>query len=127
MTRKLEQALIVILAAMLSGCESKSTAEWIEQLHSKDSAQRLHAVKALADRHQEASVVVPILAEALKDTDAFVRRDVAAALGKIGPDAKPAVPALLAAQGDKNASVRTQVARALQQIDPDSMRKSKKM
>jgi len=43
-------------------------------LRAKDSAERLHAIKALGQRGKEADVIVPALAGALRDEDAFVRR-----------------------------------------------------
>jgi HEAT repeat protein len=112
--------LAVCLAALLAGCGGKSADEWVGQLHSGDAAQRLHAVHALGDRGAEAPLVAPALAEALKDENAFVRRDAAAALGKIGPEAKPAVPALLAAHKDKERNVRKAAAEALKKIDPQA-------
>jgi HEAT repeat protein len=118
--RGLKALLAAGLAIVLSGCGGKPTAEWIQQLHGKEAAQRLHAVKALGERCAEADVVVPALAETLRDEDAFVRRDAAAALGKIGAGAKTAVPALLAAMQDRNAGVRQEAARALKRIDPEA-------
>ena len=116
----MKKYVILCLVALSAGCgRGKSTADWIEQLQSKDAAQRLHAVKALADRGKEA-VVVPALALALRDQDAFVRRDAAHALGRIGPEARPATPALVAALKDKNLGVRQAAAKALKQIDPDA-------
>ncbi len=109
--------LFAVLGMSLTGCGGKSTAEWIEQLQSKNSSERLHAVKALAARAKEAGVVAPALAEALKDEDAFVRRDAAQALGELGAGAKPAFSALLAAARDKNAEVRQRAAKALKRID----------
>jgi len=100
------------------GCAGRSTAEWIELTKSKDSAERLHAVKALAERTSEASTVVPALTDMLKDPDAFVRRDAAAALGRFGAQAKSAIPALLAAQSDKNPHVRDEAIKAIHEIDP---------
>jgi HEAT repeat protein len=112
--------LLLLLGSLLSGCGGKSTADWIGQLHAKESVQRLHAVKALAGRPAEAEVVVPALAEVLKDEDAFVRRDAARALGDIGPPAKPALPALLPALRDQHAPVRQAAAEALRKIDPEA-------
>src|SRR5438067_1190359 len=94
--------LLLALALLLGGCGGKSTADWVDQLHAKDSAQRLHAIKALARRPAEAEVVVPALAEALKDEDTFVRRDAARALGDLGPAAKSALSPLLLALRDKD-------------------------
>jgi HEAT repeat protein len=116
----MRKLLLVALAALLTGCAGKTTDEWIGQLRSGDGAQRLHAVKALADTGAEAPAVVPALAEALKDENAFVRRDAAVALGKIGPRAGPAVPGLLAARKEKERSVRKAAEEALKKIDPQA-------
>jgi HEAT repeat protein len=106
------------LALVLTGC-ADSTGELIAQLHAKDSADRLHAVKALGERPRHAERSVPALIEALKDEDAFVRRDAAYALGRFGADAKAASQALAAtARQDKNSHVRKAAADALKQIDP---------
>lgn len=110
--------LTIGLVVVLAGCGGKSTGDWAAQLRSGDASQRLHAIRALEDRGAEAAVV-PALAEALKDENAFVRRDAARALGKVGPEARPAVPALLAAaRKDRERSVRKAVAEALKKIDP---------
>jgi HEAT repeat protein len=115
---------LLALVIGLGGCGAKSTADLIDQLHAKDSSQRLHAVKALATRASEAEVVVPALAEALKDEDTFVRRDTAKALGETGPAAKPALPALLVALRDKHPAVRKAAADALRKIDADAATKA---
>jgi HEAT repeat protein len=115
----MKKGLLVSLAIVLAGC-GPSAGERIEQLRSKDSAQRLHAVKALGERGGEADVVVPALVGALKDPDAFVRRDAAQALGKIGPQARTAVAALLAARKDKNVRVRLEASNAVKRIDPEA-------
>jgi len=110
---------------LLVGCSrGKSTADWLEKLHSQDSAVRLHAANALGERKAEAQAVVPALSEALKDRDAFVRREAAHSLGRIGPEAKQAVPALLAATQDRQPKVRQAAAQALKQIDPDGAGKT---
>jgi HEAT repeat protein len=116
----MKNLVLVALIALLAGCGGKSTTQWVEQLRSRDSAQRLHAAKALGDRASEAPVVVPALADALKDDDAFVRREAAHSLGKIGPDAKPASSALTAALRDRKPDVRKAAAESLKSIDPDS-------
>ena len=109
--------LLAVLGMPLVGCGGRSTGDWIEQLRSKSSAERLHAVKALGARGKDAAVVAPALADALKDENAFVRRDAAQALGELGGGAKPAVPALLVAARDRNAEVRRKAVKALKQID----------
>ena len=116
----MKKLLLVAFATLLAGCGGKSTGEWVEQLHSRDSAQRLHAAKALGDRGKEAPVAVPALADALKDEDAFVRREAAHSLGKFGPEAKPAATALAVALRDRKPDVRKAAAESLKNIDPDA-------
>jgi HEAT repeat protein len=113
--------LLPLCVVLLIGCSRMSTEECIEQLKSKDAAQRLHAVKALGERTAEAPRTVPALALALKDENAFVRRDAAAALGRIGPEAHGAVADLVAAGRDRNGKVRRAAADALQRIDPTAL------
>ena len=46
--------LISGLAIMLLGCgRRESTADWMDRLHSQDSATRLHAVKALGEKRPQ--------------------------------------------------------------------------
>jgi HEAT repeat protein len=120
----MRKLVVMSVVALLAGCGGKPTDEWVRQLHSGDAAERLHAVQALGGRAAEAPVVVPALAEALKDENAFVRRDAAVALGKIGPQAQPAVPALLAARKEKERSVRKAADEALKMIDPEAARRA---
>jgi HEAT repeat protein len=108
---------VVGVLVLLSGCGGKSTDDWVQQLRGGDASQRLHAIRALENRGEEATVVVPALAEALRDDNAYVRRDAAVALGKIGPGAGAAVPALLAARKDRERSVRKAAEEALGKID----------
>ncbi len=120
-------ALVAILALGACGCGgSKSTAEWIELSKSKDSAERSRAIGALAEKKSEAEVVIPALVEALKDTEAFARRDAARALGSFGAAASAAVPALRLASRDKNGHVRQAAKDALMRIAPDSPPETKK-
>src|SRR4029077_13066409 len=112
------------LLLLLAGC-SRSTGDWIEQLHAPDATARLHAVHALQERRGDTQQVVAALTAALKDEDAFVRRDAAHALGKFGPDAADATPALTAAAlRDHNAHVRKAAADAVKQIDPAAAKKA---
>jgi HEAT repeat protein len=110
--------LLLSVAVLVAGCGWKSTHDWVEQMHSADAAQRLHAAKALGGRRGEA--VALALAEALKDQDAFVRQEAAHSLGQIGPDARPAAPALVAALRDRKPAVRKAAAEALKSIDPEA-------
>jgi HEAT repeat protein len=102
----MKKLLLISGAFLLVGCGGKSTGEWVEQLRSRDSAQRLHAAKALGDRGTEAPVAVPALVDALRDEDAFVRREAAYSLGKIGPEARPAAPALMCAIASRTSARR---------------------
>jgi HEAT repeat protein len=108
------------LLLLAAGC-GKSTADLTAQLKAGDAVARLHAVHDLEGRKRESDVVVPALAEVLKDEDPYVRRDAARALGEFGPAAKPAVPALQAALGDKEPGVRKAAGDALRKIDPGAV------
>ncbi|GEM_PF-3302996 len=125
MRKRFPVILLTVLGITLYGCGGHSTKGWIEQLRPKNSAERLRAVKALGKKSREAEVVTPAIAVALKDEDAFVRRDAAEALGELGAGAKSAFSALLEAAGDKNADVRRQAAKALKRIDPEAAARSR--
>lgn len=116
----MRRLVLVALAAVLCGCGGRSTGDLVAQLHAQDSADRLHAIKALEARGSESEVVVPALAEALRDQDVFVRRDAARALGRLGPEAQGAVPYLVPGLRDRDRAVRKASARALVQIDPQA-------
>jgi HEAT repeat protein len=116
--RRLALAAALLAAA---GCgRGKTTQDWVAQMKDSDSAQRLRAVKAVAGSRSEAALVVPALAEALRDPNAFVRRDAAEALKKIGPEARPAVPAIVATLRDRNRTVRKAAVEALKSVDPET-------
>src|SRR5205085_11144308 len=103
----MRKVLMMCLVLLLTGCgQEKTTADWIAQLRDKDAARRLEAVKELGKREAELEVVVPALAEAVKDANGYVRRDAAVALGKLGPGASSAISALRTAKKDKERSVR---------------------
>jgi HEAT repeat protein len=106
------------------GC-SKSTGYWTAQAKSDDPSQRLHAIHALEGRVNDREVIVPVLIEALKDDNTYVRRDAARALGHFGGEAREAVPSLQARLRDKEPSVRKAAAGALQQIDPAALPKAR--
>ena len=107
---------------LLAGCGGKPTADWLEQLRSKDAAQRLHAIKALEKKSSEAATVVPALTQVLGDDDPFVRRDAAKALGQFGPEARPAMSALRPLLRDRNAGVRKAAVAALEAIEPGAVK-----
>jgi HEAT repeat protein len=105
---------------LLTGCgSSKSTGELIDLAKSQDSSDRTRAVLLLSERGTEADTVVPVLAAALKDENAFVRRDAARGLGRIGTAASAAIPELKTATRDRNQHVRQAATDALRQIAPD--------
>jgi HEAT repeat protein len=106
---------LLALLVVVAGC-GNSTNYWKEQMKSPDPVARLHAVHALRERVKEPAVV-PVLAEALKDEDTFIRRDAARALGKFGPTAKEAAPNLQAALKDREPSVRKAASESLKKID----------
>jgi HEAT repeat protein len=112
------------LLLLLAGC-GRSTGYWIEQLRAQNATDRLHAVHALQERRGDTQQVVAALTTALKDEDAFVRRDAAHALGKFGPDAADATPVLTAAAlRDHNAHVRKAASDAVKKIDPAAAKKA---
>ena len=63
-----------------------------------------------------AATAVPLLVEALKREEAFVRFEAARTLGLIGPRARAAIPALEAAQKDAPEHVGQAIAEALKEI-----------
>jgi HEAT repeat protein len=104
---------------LILGCDNKSTSAWVAQLQSKDSAERLHAIKALERKKSDAATIVPALTQALDDEDPFVRRDAAKALGRFGREARSALPTLTRLLRDQNAGVRKSAEEAVKKIDPD--------
>ncbi len=67
-------------------------------------------------RTQGAAEAVPCLAEALQNSQWFVRHAAAEVLGKIGPGAIKAVPHLVKAMADSNKKVRSAVKNALDNV-----------
>ena len=112
----------VCVSFTISGCGGSSTNELIEQSHSKNSADRSRAARVLGERASEADASVPVLAELLKDEDAFVRRDAARALGQFGSAARSSEASLQKATNDRNAHVRQSAQEALQKVNPTTPR-----
>jgi HEAT repeat protein len=110
----------VLMLCLLAcgGCGKKSTDELIQDLKSKQHADRLKAVRILPQRKGDAAKVVPGLIEALKDGDDDVRLSAAIGLGYFGDQAKDAIPALQAARADRDARIREAAGVALLRIDP---------
>jgi len=93
-------------------------------LKAKDVKTRIVAAEELGHigqvKKSYAEPAVPGLIEALKDSDAGVRKAAADALGKVDPNVQLAVPALVDALKDKAPPVRQAAATALGQIGPDA-------
>ena len=73
----------------------KTLKQWAEQLNKGTSLERGRAATALG-AGPFGKAPAPILAAALAQSDAHVRRCAILALGEMGPDAEKAVPALAA-------------------------------
>jgi HEAT repeat protein len=120
-------ALIVVFAAGCGGGPSyddKSMSQWLKDLKGRNTGQRRDAIRALGEigkREPSASLkIVPALVEALKDSEADVRRAAPAGLAKMGPNAKGAVPSLKEALSDSDKDVRSAALQALADIDPSN-------
>jgi HEAT repeat protein len=113
----MRRLLVLGLVALLAGCVSLSTDDWLRQLKDPDVVKRRQAIRELGSRTAEAPKIVPTLAEALRDESGYVRHDAALSLAKFGPDARGAVPALVTALKDKDQSVRKAAGAALKKID----------
>ncbi len=108
---------------VLSGCGRQKTPEaYAAQARAGEAAARLEAIRALAGS-ESADLVVPVMTDALKDSDYYVRRDAARALRKFRGEARQAVPALVVAARDQEPSVRRAATEALKEIDPEAARK----
>ncbi len=98
----------------------KTLDKYIGNLKHESVTVRREAVQMLGGI-QDISVV-PLLIEALKDSDPGVRWRSIYALKNIGADAKAAVPLLITALNDSNEEVREQVVQALKKIAPNLSR-----
>lgn len=89
-----------------------------KQLNDEDATDRLQCALLLVGRiGPEATAAVPVLLEALEDTDKSVRQVAAQALSRIGPAARDAMPALKAvSENDRVRKVRKAAASALESI-----------
>lgn len=106
---------LVALMTVTLGC-GKTTQEWADQAKDTDATQRLRAIHVLGTNTTEQERVLPVLIDALKDDNNYVRRDAARALAHFGPNAAPAVGALKERLRDPEPGVRKAVAYALAQI-----------
>lgn len=104
---------------MCCGCSrSKTTAELIGDLKSKQELEKLKAVRLLPEHEGDAATVIPALIEALTDKEGHVRRSAAIGLGGFGERAKDAIPALQTLQRDRDVRIREAASNALTRIDP---------
>lgn len=67
------------------------------------------------------TVIIPALAEALKDEDGYVRGCAVETLGLIGPRAAVAVPGCIELLQDEESAARAKAAKALRLIDPRAL------
>jgi HEAT repeat protein len=113
------RSVVLLLLLACAGCSKKSTSELVQDLKSRQPADRVAAVRLLPQRKGDAAQVVPALIEALKDNSDDVRWSAAIGLGYFGQKAKDAIPALEKAQHDGDARVREAAGVALCRIDPE--------
>ena len=111
---------LVLGVLLCAGChKEKSTDELIADLKSPQAKDRVVAVRLLEQKKGDPAKVVPVLMEALKDSEDDVRWGAANGLGYYGEKAKDAIPALQhMQQHDADARIRNAAKRAIARIDP---------
>jgi hypothetical protein len=104
----------------------KAIPSFVSGTASPNARVRESAVMALAQVHDEPSMVVPALVKALSDTNAHVRSVAALGLEGIGRSggARQAVRALELLLDDPDGQVRHAAVEALKQIDPEAAAKA---
>jgi HEAT repeat protein len=112
------------------GCGSEPShnerglSQWAKDLKSSSAPERTKAAMALGEiarrEPSTAATVVPSLGEALKDSDADVRRTAAVSLGKQGTAAKSMAPNLRGVLADPESEVRAAAVQALADVDPSN-------
>src|SRR5689334_10868552 len=96
------------LALMVTGCGhapptlagGKPVSYWVEELKNPDPKLRKTAVAKLGNVGSTDPAAFPAVCEALKDSDAAVRREAILALVKFGAAAREAIPTLTGLQHD---------------------------
>ena len=116
MHRRIWMAMFAGLLALAGCSNAPPTDELLEDLSSKDEADRIKAVRWLQHRQGEATKVVPALIESLTDPETDVRWSAAIGLGYYGADAEVAIPALEKATTDSDPRVREGARVALSRI-----------
>lgn len=108
-----------ILLANLGPTAKFAVADLRETLKDANGYVRVKAAEALWKIEKTpATVLLPVLLEALKDKDAQLRAAAAPVIGMLGSKAKTAVPALIQALKDKDERVRGEAVSALGEIGP---------
>jgi len=115
---------LLALAPYARADKKDDVARLMKELKAKDAKTRIGAAEELGHigqiKKSLTEPAVPGLIEAMKDSDAGVRKAAANALGKVDPNVPLAVPPLIDALKDKAAPVRQAAAGALGQIGPDA-------
>jgi serine/threonine-protein kinase len=97
--------------------DARAVAPLVAALSDRDGLVKTEAAKALGRLGPAAREAVPVLAQGLRDPDAFYRREAAKALARaVGPQSAEVVPPLIDALRDKDKFVRAESARALGKI-----------
>jgi HEAT repeat protein len=96
------------------------TSQLIRLAGNTKSSQRLQAIQALELQGVGAKTAIPILIQALKDSDPVIAAAAAQALESIGPPPKEGLQILLTGLRDANASVRLYSLSALAKMGPDA-------
>ena len=92
--------------------------KWTHELSDADPKARREAAAKLGNVRASDPAAVAALCEALRDSDAVVRREAIVALSKLGPAAQGALPALKTLQrGDPDPKVRSFAAQAVEKLD----------
>ena len=113
-----ERVIPCCLLLLAVGCGGKPASFWAQQARDHDPSKRLQAIHALQAKTSDRQAVTTALVEALRDEDAYVRRDAARALGQFGPVVRDtAAPPLVALLKDPEPSVRKAAGVALAKID----------
>lgn len=118
----------VFVALILSGCgsepshEDRGLSQWAKDLKASNAPERKRAAQALGEiaKREPGTVaaILPPLGDALKDSDAEVRRAACLSLGKQGSAAKSMAPKLAEALSDPDKEVRSAAVQAFADVDP---------
>jgi HEAT repeat protein len=106
---------VISLSAQETSYQGRTFVQWQQELRNESPVARLQAVRALPNFGAQA---VPLLTEAIQDTDFNVRGQAIFSLGELGLDAKDAVPALIKTLGHPDWITRRTAAATLGRIGP---------